>query len=270
VAEALYPFPWRIALGLAVSILRGQRRSIQEDGENCLSYIKDRLRIDGGSNISTRSRLLITCNHYTRRGLPAWWIVLAISAQFPDPIHWVMTSGWRFQNHPLRKVLYPVSTWLFKRVAKAYDFTSMPPMPPEPKEASERSRAVRNVLSYVKENDFAVVGLAPEGRDNEASGLLAPPPGAGRFIAHLYRLGLKILPVGIYEEGSRLCLHFGEAYSLDILEGIPADVLDNLVSKRVMQEIAQLLPETQRGEYADDNQIETQPPGAVHETLESS
>jgi hypothetical protein len=126
-------------------------------------------------------------------------------------------------------------------------------MPPDPKEVNERSLAVREVIKYVKGSDFPVVGLAPEGRDSEGAVLQPPPPGAGRFIAHLCRLGLRILPVGVYEEESLFCLHFGEVYSLNIDDGVSKDVLDDWVSSTVMQAISRLLPEGLRGEYCTSN-----------------
>jgi hypothetical protein len=252
-----YPIPWKIALRLGLSILLGQKRSIKEDGLRALAYLSEPLRIDGSLPIIHRSPVLITCNHFTRPGLPAWWIVFVISAQFQDPIHWVMTSSWRFQKNPLRKLLEPASRWLFRRVAHTYGFTCMPAMPPDPDQAVDRARAVRQVLRYAKETHCPLIGLAPEGRDGDNSILQTPPPGAGRFVTHLAQLGLLVLPAGIYEEGESLSLRFGTPYSINLPQGLTADQVDIWASRTVMHAIAALLPENQRGEWAnlhsDDN-----------------
>lgn len=263
-----YPVPWRIALRLGLSILLGQKRSIREDGQLALARLSAPLRIDGSCHIPHRGPALITCNHFTRPGLPAWWIVFAISAQFQDPIHWVMTSSWRFQKHPLRKLLEPASRWLFRRVAHTYGFTCMPAMPPDPNQAIERARAVRRVLRYAKGTHHPLIGLAPEGRDGNNSTLQAPPPGAGRFVTHLAQLGLLVLPAGIFEEGESLNLRIGTPYSLTLPHDLAANQVDAWASRTVMHAIAALLPESLRGEWAIPHSTQRSPMGAVHETIE--
>jgi hypothetical protein len=263
-----YPFPWGVAWRLGLSILLGKKRSIAEDGQRALPYLSRPLRIAGRASLPIRDPALITCNHFTRPGLPAWWIVLAISPQFQEPVHWVMTSSWRFQKHPLRKLLEPVSGWLFQRVAHTYGFTNMPAMPPEPAQAAERARAVRRVLRYVKKTHLPVIGLAPEGRDGESSILQTPPPGLGRFVIHLAQLGLPVLPVGIFEEGEALCLRFGAPYSLTLPQDLEADEVDVWGSRTVMNAIAALLPESLRGEWAIPHSTKRSPKGAVYETIE--
>jgi hypothetical protein len=253
---------------LALSILRGQKRSVREDGRRCLAYLSPQLRIGGSSNIPPRSPILVTCNHFSRPGLPAWWIVLAISAQLEYPIHWIMTSGWRFQSHPLKNILSPATSWLFRLVAQTYDFTSMPPMPPDPTQEVERARAVRRVLSFAKKNNFPVIGLAPEGRDGLDAVLQAPPPGAGRFIGHLAKLGLQILPVGFFEVGDTLCLRFGKGYTLDIPEDLTGAERDAWVSRTVMQAIANLLPEDLRGDWGSHHASAIPSIGTANETAE--
>jgi hypothetical protein len=263
-----YPFPWGLAWRLGLSILLGKKRSIGEDGQRALAYLSRPLRIAGNCHIPQRGPALITCNHFTRPGLPAWWIVLAISPQFQEPVHWVMTSSWRFDHHPLRKLLEPVSRRLFQRVGRTYGFTSMPAMPPEPDQAAERAWAVRRVLRYVKGAHLPVVGLAPEGRDGASSILQTPPPGLGRFVIHLAQLGLPALPVGIFEEGEALCLQFGAPYSLTPPPDLPPEAADVWGSRTVMNAIAALLPENLRGEWAIPHSTPRSPMGAVHETIE--
>jgi hypothetical protein len=195
---------------------------------------------------------LITINHYTRRGLPAWWLVLAASACVPAEIHWIMTSAWTFPDALRHRLVTPVTRLLFRRMAHVYGFTSMPPMPPASQDIEERARAVRQVLAYARRAEYPVIGLAPEGRDapHEQPGvLIEPPPGAGRFVLQLARLGLPISPVGVYEEAGNLYIRFGELYELEIPQGKNAEQRDWLASQAVMLRIAALLPPELHGNY---------------------
>ena len=78
-----------------------------------------------------------------------------------------------------------------------------------------------------------------------------PPPGLGRFVAMLAPLCQVILPAGIYEDGERLCVRFGQPYRLEIPAGLTNDQIDEHASLVVMRAIAKLLPERLRGMYQD-------------------
>lgn len=246
-----YPIPWGTASRLAVSLLGERQRCINEDGQRSLATLPTPARLAGQQYLPPQGRCLITCNHYTRPGLPAWWTVLAISAAVPYPIHWVITSALTFNRHPLKKPFTPLTRLVLSRVAQVYGFTTMPPMPPHPGQAAGRARSVRRVLAYARESPCPVVGLAPEGRDTEQSILQQPPPGAGRFMLHLARLGLCVVPAGVFEESQRFNVQFGKPFQLDFPPGLPAADIDRLASQQVMQAIARLLPERMRGEWAD-------------------
>jgi len=184
--------------------------------------------------------------------MPAWWLVLAASACVPAEIHWIMTSAWTFPDELRLRLVTPVTRFLFRRMAQVYGFTSMPPMPPAPQDVEERARAVRRVLAYARRVECPVIGLAPEGRDapHEQPGvLIEPPPGMGRFVLQLARLGLPISPVGVYEEAGNLCIRFGELYELDISQGKNAEQRDGQASQAIMLRIATLLPPELRGNY---------------------
>ncbi len=97
-----------------------------------------------------------------------------------------------------------------------------------------------------------MIGLAPEGRDapHERPGvLIEPPPGVGRFVLQLARLGLPISPIGVYEEAGMLCIRFGELYELEIPHGKNAEERDWQASQAIMMRIATLLPPELRGNY---------------------
>ncbi len=203
-------------------------------------------QVHGGEHIPPHGPGLIVCNHYTRPGLEAWWLVWAISdavarRRAPEAdaeIHWVMTAAWTFPTSPWRhRFLTPLTRWAFRRVARVYGFVPMPPMPPAPEEVVARAVAVRQTLRLARwaAHHGGLLGLAPEGRD-VPGGLGQPPEGAGDFIARLTAMGLPILPVGVAESGGRLCLSFGPMFTPDV----PAARAerDRAVCEQVMESIA--------------------------------
>lgn len=185
--------------------------------------------------------------------LPAWWTVFAASACLPVEIHWVMTAAWSYPDALRARLVTPVTRTLFRRLAQMYGFTSMPPMPPDPSEAEQRARAVRQVLHFARHDPSPVIGMAPEGRDappDRPGCLVAPPPGAGRFIEQLARCGLPVLPAAVWDPGLGLCIQFGPAYTLELPSGLQAAQRDRDASWQVMSRLAALLPTELRGPYA--------------------
>jgi 1-acyl-sn-glycerol-3-phosphate acyltransferase len=195
-------------------------------------------------NIPTQGPALLVTNHYARPGFQAWWIALAISAVLPVEVHWMMTSGWTFLG-PLDRP----SRALFTRVARVYGFTPTPPMPAQPQEAEPRARAVRQVLAYARVSKQAVVALAPEGRDQPGGALGLFPPGAGRFIQQLSVHCQPIIPIGVYENESGLCLSFGPAFEIELPPGLKPGERDAQASQQVGQALARQLPPELRGAY---------------------
>ncbi|HUS96411.1 MAG TPA: hypothetical protein VMX97_06715 [Hyphomicrobiaceae bacterium] len=199
---------------------------------------------------------MLTINHYARQTsdnaavFRAWWLALGVSAVVPAEIHWIVTEAWTYPD-PLRAHLVtPATRWLFRRVAQVYGFTSMPPMPPDPHDVMARTLAVRRVLAYASATSSPLIGLAPEGGDAPGGVLQAPPSGTGRFMAHLARLGLKIVPVGGFEADGAFCLRFGPAYSLETLPTLSTAERDRATSAVVMCHIAAQMPAHLRGEFA--------------------
>ena len=89
-----------------------------------------------------------------------------------------------------------------------------------------------------------MIGLAPEGGDMPGGALGQPPPGVGRFVEQLARMGLDIAPIGIFEANGRLCLNFGSQYQISIPPGLAKHDRDREVSRLVMEHISALVPET--------------------------
>lgn len=250
-----YPTPLPVALRLAVRVLLGGRLDFKREAERCLAELSPPLQVLGREYIPQAGPCLLTLNHYTRPGFPSWWLTLGASAVLPVPVHWVVAAAWTYPDR-LRSALFtPATRWAFTRMAQVYGFTSMPPMPPRPGEEAARAWAVRRTLAYARQAGRPVIGLSPEGRDGLPGGeLVDPPPGAGRFMLHLSRLGLVIHPLGAYEaacegEPGGLRLRFGPPYRLSAPAGLPPGEQDRCASQEVMRRIAALLPEALRGAY---------------------
>lgn len=253
-----YPFPSAVFIGLLWAALHSppQNRSFSADARRCVAALRPSLRVDGREHIPTQGPCLLTINHYARPAsddaaiFRAWWLALGVSAVVPAEIHWIVTEAWTYPD-PLRAHLVtPVTRWLFRRVARVYGFTSMPPMPPDPDDVVARAAAVRRILAYARTSTNPLIGMAPEGSDAPGGVVQMPPSGVGRFIAHLARLGLQIVPVGGFEADGAFCLRFGPAYALETPAALSAAGRDRAVSAVVMRHIAALLPAHLRGEFA--------------------
>ncbi len=245
-------FPWlnTTAFTIARAVLSLEQRSFHADALALAQRLKPPLQIHGNEALPACGPRLIVVNHYSRPGFPSWWIAIALSAAFPQDIHWVMTAAWVFPGQPVKAVaLTPLTRWIFRRIARVYGFTTMPPMPPRSHEAADRARAVREVLGTIRREPEAVIGLAPEGGDSGPGGLSFPPPGAGRFLYHLAASGLAFIPAGVYETGDELHVRFGQPYRLALPPGLTRKDLDFQAIHVVMRSIARLLPPDLQGEF---------------------
>lgn len=244
-----YPLPWDHLPKWTVDLLLGRQRTFAEDARRCLALLSPPCRVIGVENIPQKGGVLVTVNHYSRRGFRAWWLALSVSAYMPREMRWIMTSAWRYHD-PLRlKFLSPLTRWVFRRIARMYGFFLMPPMPPQRGEEHQRAACVRQVINYVRSNPDAVIGLAPEGQDFPDGQLHLPPSGVGRFIAKLAELGLVILPAGFYEEEEHCCLRFGTPYLLQSLRNPLKKHDEVMIARKVVEHIAACLPSGLRGEF---------------------
>jgi hypothetical protein len=193
---------------------------------------------------------VILANHYWSPGFRAWWIPMALTAALDADIHWVMTAAWTFPD-PLRaRLLTPLTRRLFRRVARTYGFTLMPPMPPSPREAGARAAAVRQVVRHAASRPGPEIGLVPEGGDSPDGGLAPPPPGVGRFISLLASRGLELLPAAVFEADGALCVRFGAPIRGPLDSGGSAEARDRAAADRIMGAIAACLPVSLRGAYS--------------------
>lgn len=252
---------------IAAAILSGRRRSFRQDARQCLTGLEPKLAVVGSGHIPAAGPCLVVTNHFSQaRGIDengktveaigAWWLALAISAQIPTEMHWVMTGAWTYPDWLRSHTLTPFSTWLFQHLAAVYGFTSMPPMPPRLGEVEARARSVRQVVAYVRRTPQAWVGLAPEGRDIPGGALGEPPAGVGRFIELITTQkvapgsgteAMPVLPAGMFVQGGGLHLRFGPPFVLDYERKLPAHQRDERISGQVMRAIASCLPLAMRG-----------------------
>jgi len=222
-------------------------RSVHADAVRIASRLNPPLQVHGQPPQLSRGLFLV--NHYGRPGFPSWWIGVALSSVIPTDIHWVMTAAWRFEQGFRAHVVTPFTRWLFARLARLYDFTTMPPMPPRPDEVRERAASIRQLVSLVQERTDILIGLAPEGDDSEQRALGTPPAGAGRVIRLLASKGLIPVPVGVYEAEGALHIRLGNPVQLP--PPPPDRTQDDLhTAAFIMRAIAACLPEELRGEYA--------------------
>jgi 1-acyl-sn-glycerol-3-phosphate acyltransferase len=245
-----YPVPWRLLCHVVCSAARGGQRSFALDSQKATALLQPKLRVLGGDHVPRTGPCLIVCNHYSRPGFAAWWTGFAISSAVAErragastsSIRWVMTAAWTFpESRWKRRLLTPLTRWAFERVARVYDFVTMPPMPPDPREVHARAMAVRRTLRLVQESggDGPLIGLAPEGQDTPGR-LGEPPKGAGSFIALLVQAGLPVLPSGLWELGGQLQVSFGPMF----VPSIPTErqKRDAHVARQVMEAIGRQLP----------------------------
>jgi 1-acyl-sn-glycerol-3-phosphate acyltransferase len=252
-----YRHPFRITVSILGSFLLGRRRSLAADAPLLMRGV-DRFSVRG-SVPAGGGPYLFLINHYSAPGFKAWWLAIALTAaaeREPAPVvrpglHWSMTSAWIYPD-PLRaRLLTPVTEWVLARLARLYGFTLMPPMPPRPQDALARAAAVRRILRLARASR-PDIALAPEGMDSPDGRLMQPPPGAGRFMAHISSSGYTLVPVGAFEEGDTFVIRFGEPFTLDQAEAVRHPTMhlagtasafrDRETGKIVMEKIAELLP----------------------------
>ena len=244
-----YSLPPRTVAGLLVDLLTARRRSFRADGLAFIQRIQPPMRVFGAQHIPLRGPCVITFNHFYRPDFNVWYAALALAALVPAEIHFVMTGELTFPGKSYAPLGMKLSKLLLRRVGRVYGFTTMPPMPPRPQDVEARADAVRAVVDFARRSVEPLIGLAPEGGDSVDGRLARPAAGVGRFALLLAARGLRVAPLGVYEEHGEFCLHFGEAYELSAPRGLSADEKDRLAAQTLMEHIAVLVPSHLRGEF---------------------
>ncbi len=242
-----YPFPKSILVPVLAAVALHRKLSFHKIAIDCTKLLDIPLKVYEQENIPKEGGIVITINHYTRPGFSSWWVALAPSSLIASEVHWIQSNAWRMIGW--QRSLSRVTRWLFPQLAHVFGFTAMPPIPPDPWEVEQRAQAVREVLAYVRLHPQAVIGVSPEGSDEEQGCLKMPPSGSGRFLLLLAMLGLEFLPVGFFEEGDTACVRFGRPYRLSVPDGLSRHQRDLYASRIVMSAIATQLPSQLRGNF---------------------
>jgi hypothetical protein len=242
------PFPWQTVLGAAWAVFSGGKRSLRQDALHCTHDLK--IQVLGSQHIPQTGPGVVLVNHYYRSGFSAAWIGLCVSAVVPQELVWVMSAAWTETDTFLTKIKAALSVPLYPRLARVYGLISMPPMPPRAHEVAARARAVRQILAASHQNPPTLLAIAPEGQDPPGGVLMRPPSGVGRMLARLSDSGCRFYPVGVYERGECVVLHFGPSFHLMLPGGLNTDERDSRAADIAMQAIAALLPHDLRGVYA--------------------
>jgi 1-acyl-sn-glycerol-3-phosphate acyltransferase len=251
--KVLTPLAWQIVAAALV----GKPRSFKGDAARLVEQVRPPVEYRGLEHAPLGGAALLVSNHYFRPGFDAWWVPFAISAAAAEEVHWIITAERTYPGQQRGLVMRPIERLFLACVAQVYGFFRMPPMPPDPRQVEQRALAVRQVVEYVRRTPGARMGLAPEGRDLPGGVLGWPPPGGGRFMLALARLGLSLAPAGVFEEGGRLVVQFGPAFPLTVPPGLRGAALDCSAARQVMQRIAALLPAELRGEFAPPPSVTT-------------
>lgn len=246
-----YAYPSKLSLSIAGSVLLGKRRTFSADASQLIRNLVPEPCVESASLIPPRDGFIVVTNHYYRPGYHVWWGIALISvaiAQFrssPSEIAWLMTNRWTYQDAPRSRSLTPLTRLVFSRLARTYSFVLTPPMPPQPQYAEEGARSVRQILSLLDSSINTVepiIGLAPEGRDSPDGSLVEPPSGTGRFLLHMTRRGLDVLPVGVAEVNGILTARFGPPFALSLRPQLNKKEQDRLASAEVMTAVGAQLP----------------------------
>ena len=250
----IYRIPGRLLAAAGFDLLRGAKRSFRRDARLCVAALRPPIQSAGLEHIPTRP-CVVTINHFSRPGFPAWWLALAVSAIIPAEVHWLVTAAWTFPGRPWAGLGEHASRLILGRLARMYAFTGMPPMPPRPHETQLRAQAVRRLVGNLRRDPSGWIGLAPEGQDSPDGTLQLPPPGSGRLLLLLGGMGLQFLPAGVYEHQERLHVCFGAPYRLSAAPELAAAERDRHASRIVMQRLAELLPAHLQGAFNGQEEL---------------
>jgi len=236
----LYPSINLAVLGVVGLRILHQQRSFCQDARRTISHVRPSIRYLGLEAIPERGPYQIHVNHYGRPSFSTAWIALALSAVQPAETTWIVADQWVFEGNPLRFLLLPAMRHILASIRKVYGFLPMPTMVPGYSDMPERSAAVRCVIRYSSSHPMAIVGLTPEGQDSPQHSVHLAPTGAGKFILHLNRMKIPILPAAILEKDGVLTVKFGPLYDLPTEIDIHPSLVDEFMRVIVRDRLLEL------------------------------
>jgi 1-acyl-sn-glycerol-3-phosphate acyltransferase len=195
-----------------------------------------RVEVQGRKNVPTSGNFVVACNHI---GLVDAFMPFYII----DNNNLVLLVGEKWEK-----------IWIMRWLGKRLNFLFVDRFNPD-------IRAIREVISRMKQGEILVI--TPEGTRSKVGYLIEGKPGVSYLAA---KLGFPILPAGIsgsfdplfFEQLKRLkrphiMVNIGQAFSLPPLpvEGQGREEALKRDTDEIMCRIAALLPEAQRGAYAE-------------------
>jgi hypothetical protein len=165
-------------------------------------------------------------------------------------VHFITTDRAR-----IGRFTVPGTRWVIERVATVWDLILVTP-PAIAHEHIDRQRyALLRIMRLLKHADEhpICIALMPEGDEAGTSGLIEALPGTGRALQALSKMGLPIVPAGVWEENGQLHACLGPPFSLaEVPLDVSSEGLDAWARDTVMRRIAALLPSVLQGKFRSE------------------
>ncbi|MBY0505017.1 MAG: hypothetical protein K2X03_13980 [Bryobacteraceae bacterium] len=206
-----YPVPWDLVRGLTPHLASRTSTNIVNFTARIVERMQPGPVFEGLERLPENPRFILAANHYQRPGL---WILhtAAVLTQAlvrrygtaDPPVRWIVTANWP----PIRLGPWRIPSpgdWLLPRVAEVLQCY---PVSFAGQNPAFTAKSVRRILKDAR-SSAAAIGIFPEGVAGSAGQLTAPLPGVDRFLSHLGKTGLPLVPCGISESG-RFVIRFGD------------------------------------------------------------
>jgi len=229
-------------------IARGKPRSLAVDALLAITNMPAPPLIRDAGHVPETGNFVVVANHYERPGLWMAWPALvachAVRERAGRDVHWIAIEEW--ESFSIWGIRIPPNLIraVFERAFHTYGILAMPSARAP---AAARASSMRSAVHEVRAGK--IVGLMPEGDVGATPELLEAREGVGTFLLLLATTGVPMLPVGLYEENSRLVAQFGPPFSLDVPSEVAKNERDRWVRDRVMCAVRDLLPRPLWGVY---------------------